>query len=94
MKIINSQPSLQWHSLQQQNSLQHHFALHRIYIHYNSKFNLTSKYLGTNAIVVKRVHCSGAMSCVNIFSSFVNSWANKVLPKQKPIVCRAVNSFL
>ena len=29
----------------------------KVCIHFNSKFSLTSKYLGTNAIVVKRVYC-------------------------------------
>ena len=45
-----------------ENSLLHHFAMHRmallfcICILYNSNFSLMSKYLGTNAVVIKRVH--------------------------------------
>ena len=56
---------LRRHSLQlQHNSLyRYHFVKHRMdilikkCIFYNSKFSFMSEYLGTNDIVVKRVHC-------------------------------------
>ena len=59
-----SHPFLQRHSLQQQNSLKHHFGKQRMDILFikcildNSKFSLKSKCLGTSGVIVKQVHCN------------------------------------
>ena len=83
--LLYSQTSLYRHLLQQQNSFSCHFDLHKkaflfiVCILYNSKCSLTSKYFGTNSVIVKRVH-----SCITgVHSSItwdLNLWSRWVCP--------------